>query len=112
MERKRNHEAERNFRRKLKFHFMNPFQKWKYAKRRRFPFKLVLQLLAVALVTAQVCVRTCMHVCVCARVCACVRVCVSCFDSVCQSVVDLPSLLMLYRSFGLEIRSPLRLGSS
>ena len=106
MERKRNHEAERNFRRKLKFHFMNPFQKWRYAKRRRFPFKLVLQLLAVALVTAQVCVR----VRACARVC--MRACVSCFDSVCQSVVDLPSLLMLYRLFCLEIRSLLRLGSS
>ena len=41
-------------REKLKFHFMNPFQKWKYRKKRRFPIKLVLQLMAVAMVTAQV----------------------------------------------------------
>ena len=42
----------------LKFHFMNPFQKWKYRKKRRFPIKLVLQLMAVAMVTAQVGVYT------------------------------------------------------
>lgn len=45
---------EKDIRQKLKFHFMNPFQKWKYDRRRRFPFKLVLQAVTVVLVTAQV----------------------------------------------------------
>lgn len=57
----KSHEAERNMRLRLKFHFMNPFQKWRYSKRRRFPFKLVLQLLAIILVTAQVCACVCMY---------------------------------------------------
>ena len=39
---------------KLKFHFMNPFQKWRYPKRRRFPWKLLVQLASIILVTAQV----------------------------------------------------------
>ena len=38
----------------LQFHFMNPFQKWRFAKRRRFPWKLFVQLLNTALVTVQV----------------------------------------------------------
>ena len=38
----------------LKFHFMNPFEKWKYASKRRFPWKFVLQLASIILVTAQV----------------------------------------------------------
>ena len=38
---------------------MNPFQKWKYASRRRFPWKLVVQLLSIALVTWQVCYTYC-----------------------------------------------------
>lgn len=48
-------DEERKMRFRLKFHFMNPFQKWKYSKRRRFPFKLSFQLIAIFLVTAQVC---------------------------------------------------------
>ena len=63
----KNRDEERKMRLRLKFHFMNPFQKWKYSKRRRFPFKLGFQLLAIILVTAQVCV-----VCVvCGVVCRC-----------------------------------------
>ena len=38
----------------LQFHFMNPFQKWRNAKRRRFPWKLFVQLLNIILVTLQV----------------------------------------------------------
>ena len=38
----------------LQFHFMNPFQKWRNAKRRRFPWKLFAQLLNIILVTLQV----------------------------------------------------------
>ena len=52
-------QEERDIRQKLKFHFMNPFQKWKYSRRRRFPFKLVLQLITVILVTAQVSTAAC-----------------------------------------------------
>jgi mucolipin 3 len=37
----------------LQFHFMNPFQKWRNAKRRRFPWKLFVQLLNIILVTLQ-----------------------------------------------------------
>ena len=39
---------------KLKFHFMNPFQKWRYEPRRRFPWKLIVQLTSMFLVTLQV----------------------------------------------------------
>lgn len=39
---------------RLRFHFMNPFQKWKYPARRRFPWKFILQILSTILVTAQV----------------------------------------------------------
>ena len=39
---------------KLRFHFMNPFQKWKYPARRRFPWKFMVQILSTILVTAQV----------------------------------------------------------
>lgn len=39
---------------KLRFHFMNPFQKWAYPPKRRFPWKLVVQLLNICLVTSQV----------------------------------------------------------
>ena len=38
----------------LNFHFMNPFQKWKNPNRRRFPWKLVIQLISIILVTIQV----------------------------------------------------------
>lgn len=37
----------------LQFHFMNPFQKWRFARRRRFPWKLFVQLLNIILVTLQ-----------------------------------------------------------
>jgi hypothetical protein len=37
----------------LKFHFMNPFEKWKYPDRRRFPWKLLIQLIILILVTVQ-----------------------------------------------------------
>ena len=40
--------------RRIRFHFMNPFEKWAYDGRRRFPWKLLLQLLNVALVISQV----------------------------------------------------------
>ena len=39
---------------KLSFHFMNPFEKWKYPRKRRFPWKLLVQLASIVLVTAQV----------------------------------------------------------
>ena len=53
---------------RLRFHFMNPFQKWKYSKRRRFPWKLILQIFNIILVTTQVsqtrlsvCLSVCSH---------------------------------------------------
>lgn len=39
---------------RLNFHFMNPFQKWKNSKKRRFPWKLLVQLISIILVTTQV----------------------------------------------------------
>lgn len=39
---------------RLKFHFMNPFEKWRYPERRRFPWKLLVQIASIILVTAQV----------------------------------------------------------
>lgn len=44
----------RRMKEKLNFHFMNPFQKWRYSKRRRFPWKLLVQLISIVLVTTQV----------------------------------------------------------
>jgi len=41
-------------RRRLKFHFMNPYQKWR--ARRMFPWKLLLQVVKVVLVTIQLCI--------------------------------------------------------
>ncbi len=38
----------------LSYHFMNPFQKWKYSSSRRFPWKLVVQIVSIILVTIQV----------------------------------------------------------
>ena len=49
---------------KLKFHFMNPFQKWRYEPRRRFPWKLIVQLTSMFLVTLQVS-AWCEFVCEC-----------------------------------------------
>ena len=43
---------EDRMRRKLKFFFMNPWQKWKAKK--KFPFKMILQIIKVVLVTIQV----------------------------------------------------------
>lgn len=42
-----------DFRRGLKYYFMNPCEK--YQARRRKPWKLMLQILKIALITAQVC---------------------------------------------------------
>ncbi len=39
---------------KLKFYFMNPFEKWKFRDKRRFPWKLFMQLASIILVTWQV----------------------------------------------------------
>eukprot|EP00731_Ephydatia_muelleri_P004621 Em0002g797a len=39
---------------RLKFHFMNPFQKWSYAPKRRFPWKMLLQIVNMILVVVQV----------------------------------------------------------
>ena len=44
----------RNIKEKLRFHFMNPFEKWKYPRKRRFPWKLLIQLISIFLVTVQV----------------------------------------------------------
>lgn len=49
-----NHEEAR-IKERLRFHFMNPFQKWKYRARRRFPWKFILQIVSTILVTVQVC---------------------------------------------------------
>ena len=45
---------EEALKKRLRFHFMNPFQKWKYSARRRFPWKFILQIVSTILVTAQV----------------------------------------------------------
>ena len=47
-------QEEARIKERLRFHFMNPFQKWKYPARRRFPWKFILQILSTILVTAQV----------------------------------------------------------
>ena len=39
---------------RLKFHFMNPFQKWSYAPKQRFPWKMLLQIVNMILVVVQV----------------------------------------------------------
>ena len=43
--------------RRIKFHLMNPFQKWSYAPKRRFPWKMLLQVVNMILVVVQVCTR-------------------------------------------------------
>ena len=45
-------DEEDELRRKLKFYFMNPCEKWRAKK--KFPWKLVLQLVKIVLVTIQV----------------------------------------------------------
>ncbi|CAB3368158.1 Hypothetical predicted protein [Cloeon dipterum] len=44
-------QAEEKMRRKLRFFFMNPIEKWQ--AKRRFPFKFIVQLIKIVLVTAQ-----------------------------------------------------------
>lgn len=44
---------EERLRRKLKFFFMNPIEKWQ--ARQRFPYKFVVQLIKIILVTIQIC---------------------------------------------------------
>lgn len=55
-----NHEEAR-IKDRLRFHFMNPFQKWRYPARRRFPWKFILQILSTILVTAQVRLTRTLH---------------------------------------------------
>jgi len=50
-------QEETRIKERLRFHFMNPFQKWKYPARRRFPWKFILQILSTILVTLQVGVK-------------------------------------------------------
>jgi hypothetical protein len=45
-------DIEDKMRRKLRFFFMNPIEKWQ--AKRRFPFKFVTQLIKIVLITAQV----------------------------------------------------------
>jgi hypothetical protein len=45
-------DIEEKMRRKLRFFFMNPIEKWQ--AKRRFPYKFVTQLIKIVLVTAQV----------------------------------------------------------
>lgn len=45
--------AEEKMRRKLQFFFMNPIEKWQ--AKRRFPYKFVIQLIKIVLVTMQLC---------------------------------------------------------
>ncbi len=44
----------RNMKEKLQYHFMNPFEKWNHSTKKQFPWKLVVQLLSIILVTIQV----------------------------------------------------------
>ncbi|XP_031827310.1 mucolipin-3 [Nomia melanderi] len=45
--------AEEKMRRKLKFFFMNPIEKWQ--AKRRFPYKFIVQVIKIILVTVQLC---------------------------------------------------------
>lgn len=47
-------ESEDRLKRRLKYFFMNPLEKWKV--KRKFPWKLVLQLVKIIFVTSQLCV--------------------------------------------------------
>lgn len=44
--------CERKMRNRLSFFFMNPIEKWK--TRRRFPYKFLIQIIKIVLVTLQV----------------------------------------------------------
>jgi hypothetical protein len=46
-------DIEDKMRRKLRFFFMNPIEKWE--AKRRFPYKFITQLIKIVLVTFQVC---------------------------------------------------------
>jgi hypothetical protein len=46
-------DIEDKMRRKLRFFFMNPIEKWE--AKRRFPYKFITQLVKILLVTFQVC---------------------------------------------------------
>lgn len=45
--------TEEKMRRKLKFFFMNPIEKWQ--AKRRFPYKFIVQVIKILLVTIQLC---------------------------------------------------------
>jgi mucolipin len=45
-------QLEERMRRKLRFFFMNPVEKWQ--AKRRFPYKFIVQVIKIVLVTAQV----------------------------------------------------------
>lgn len=45
--------AEDKMRRKLRFFFMNPVEKWQ--ARRKFPYKFIVQVIKIILVTVQLC---------------------------------------------------------
>lgn len=47
------HEMEEKMRRKLQFFFMNPIEKWR--AKRKFPYKFVVQVIKIVLVTFQLC---------------------------------------------------------
>ncbi len=47
-----NRHLEDRMRRRLKFQFMNPWEKWRAKK--KFPYKMILQIIKVVLVTVQV----------------------------------------------------------
>ncbi len=46
-----------NMKETLKYHFMNPFQKWTHPTKKQFPWLLIVQLLSIILVTTQVSLR-------------------------------------------------------
>lgn len=46
--------SKEKLRERLKFRLMNPFEKWNCPKHRRFPWKLLVQIICVILATAQV----------------------------------------------------------
>ena len=46
----------------LEFHFKSPFEKWKFEERRRFPWKLLVQIICIVLVTLQVHTWTWLHI--------------------------------------------------
>ena len=58
-----------NFRRKLKYYFMNPCEKFR--ARGRKPWKLILQILKIVIITIQVSLSFSMHVVKCSSNCIC-----------------------------------------